>query len=97
MHLRSGVYPLTFPSDAVDGLPLNETTLAEHLQHAGYDTMCIGKACHPCRFPCVFLICSSHIQILLALMFGQWHLGQRPQFLPTARGFDHWLGLPYSI
>ncbi len=29
-------------------------------------------------------------------MFGKWHLGQHPQFLPTRRGFDEWLGLPYS-
>jgi len=42
-HMRSGVYPLTMPSDAVDGLPLNETTLAEHLRAKGYATMCIGK------------------------------------------------------
>ena len=42
-HMRSGIYPLTMPSDAVDGLPANETTLAEHLQRASYATMCIGK------------------------------------------------------
>ena len=27
---------------------------------------------------------------------GKWHLGDQPQFLPTRRGFDSWLGLPYS-
>ena len=25
------------------------------------------------------------------------HLGQRPMFLPAARGFDHYLGVPYSV
>jgi arylsulfatase A-like enzyme len=29
-------------------------------------------------------------------MVGKWHLGDKPQTLPTAQGFDHYLGLPYS-
>jgi len=28
--------------------------------------------------------------------FGKWHLGDQPQFLPTAQGFDEYFGLPYS-
>ncbi len=27
---------------------------------------------------------------------GKWHLGDQPQFLPTRRGFDSYLGIPYS-
>ena len=29
-------------------------------------------------------------------MFGKWHLGHLPQFLPVRQGFDQWFGLPYS-
>ena len=28
--------------------------------------------------------------------FGKWHLGTLPDFFPLRRGFDEWLGLPYS-
>ena len=27
---------------------------------------------------------------------GKWHLGHLPQYLPTARGFDRYFGIPYS-
>ncbi len=29
-------------------------------------------------------------------MAGKWHLGDRPELLPPAQGFDEYLGLPYS-
>lgn len=29
-------------------------------------------------------------------IFGKWHLGDSPRFLPTRHGFDEYLGLPYS-
>jgi len=29
-------------------------------------------------------------------IFGKWHLGHLPQFLPTRQGFDEYFGLPYS-
>jgi arylsulfatase A-like enzyme len=27
---------------------------------------------------------------------GKWHLGDRPEHLPTSQGFDRYLGIPYS-
>ena len=27
---------------------------------------------------------------------GKWHLGDQPEFLPNAQGFDLHFGLPYS-
>ena len=29
-------------------------------------------------------------------MFGKWHLGDQPEFLPTRQGFEVFFGLPYS-
>ena len=29
-------------------------------------------------------------------IIGKWHLGDQPEFLPTRRGFDEYLGIPYS-
>lgn len=29
-------------------------------------------------------------------IFGKWHLGHRPEFLPTRHGFDEFYGIPYS-
>ena len=29
-------------------------------------------------------------------IFGKWHLGHHPKFLPTNHGFDEFIGIPYS-
>ncbi len=29
-------------------------------------------------------------------IFGKWHLGDQPDFLPTRQGFDEFYGIPYS-
>ena len=29
-------------------------------------------------------------------IFGKWHLGHLPEFLPTKQGFDEYFGVPYS-
>ena len=30
------------------------------------------------------------------MCIGKWHLGHLPAYLPTSRGFDEYLGIPYS-
>lgn len=65
---RTGLPWVLGPVDR-GGLPLNETTIAEHLKSgANYTTAIVGK----------------------------WHLGQRAKYLPANRGFDYYLGIPYS-
>ncbi len=32
----------------------------------------------------------------LTTCIGKWHLGDQPEFLPTAQGFDSYFGIPYS-
>ncbi len=29
-------------------------------------------------------------------VYGKWHLGDQPEFLPTRQGFDEYFGIPYS-
>ena len=29
-------------------------------------------------------------------IFGKWHLGDQPEFLPTEQGFDEYFGIPFS-
>jgi len=30
-------------------------------------------------------------------ILGKWHLGQRPEYLPTRHGFDYYFGVPFSV
>lgn len=41
----------------------------------------------------------NYLQILgySTSVTGKWHLGHREEFLPTAHGFDEWLGIPFPM
>ncbi len=38
-----------------------------------------------------------HAQHYRSMCIGKWHLGSTPEYLPTSRGFDSYLGVPYSV
>lgn len=107
---RTGV-PGVFGPTVGNGLPLTEITVAEHLKSAGYRTAAMGALrllilpalCFSLFFLffCLFFVrLWARLDAWYAKWWcrgvGKWHLGQRPMFLPAARGFDYYLGIPFS-
>ena len=110
LGVRTGVVH-NFGVDSVGGLPRSEHTIAELLKPAGYRTAAIGKCewrprprqsaadCnHHVHRPCLSMLsktaaANADWHVLLAA----GHLGTTPGFHPTYRGFDKYIGLPYSV
>jgi len=82
--VRSGVYPAVFKPDAVNGLRPEEVTIAEYLKMMDVN---IDEREGNVDFD--FGYATSIV--------GKWHLGHRPEYLPTSQGFDSWLGVPYHM
>ena len=49
---------------------------------------------------CIILLYRIHVSLnnnFYLFLLLQWHLGQRPEYLPTNHGFDEWYGIPYHM
>jgi arylsulfatase A len=94
----------------IEGIKLNNWNSAAHLCSASRATLLTGKyAVRTGVYPGVFKPDAVHglrgEEITIAeylkdegyatSIVGKWHLGHRPEFLPTNQGFDEWLGIPY--
>jgi arylsulfatase A-like enzyme len=53
----------------------------------------VAEGLHPAETTLAEALRASGYQTAL---IGKWHLGDRPEFLPTRQGFDRYFGLPYS-
>jgi arylsulfatase A len=99
---RMGI-PAVLSAVEQGGLPLNETTVAAELKKGGYKTGIVGEWPFLCAR--VFLLAALRRRRTTRALYqtchslpraGKWHLGQRAAYLPAARGFDEYLGIPYS-
>jgi arylsulfatase A len=96
----------------IQGIKLNNWNSAAHLCSASRASLLTGKyAVRSGVYPGVFKpdavngLLPSEITIAEYLkeegyatsIVGKWHLGHRPDFLPTNQGFDEWLGVPYHM
>ena len=91
------------------GLPLNETTIAEQLKKKKKKSNCKMKVkdsssqqeSTPIRKETNTVDDETNkvdddASGYATAIVGKWHLGQRPIYLPGNRGFDYYLGIPYS-
>lgn len=95
-----------------EGIKLNNWNSAAHLCSASRASLLTGKyPVRTGVYPGVFkpdavngMLPSEHTiaeylkeEGYATSIVGKWHLGHRPEFLPTNQGFDEWLGIPYHM
>jgi arylsulfatase A len=96
----------------IEGIKLNNWNSAAHLCSASRASLLTGKyAVRTGVYPGVFKPDAVHGMLPSEMtiaeylkeegyatsIVGKWHLGHRPEFLPTNQGFDEWLGIPYHM
>ena len=91
--VRTGVYPRVFRNDAMYGLLPTELTLPELLKQQK------SKQRHSTG-PSIGDNAEEEgttTSTYATSIVGKWHLGHRPEYLPTNQGFDEWIGIPYHM
>ena len=90
--LMTGCYPARIDMD----IPSSLTVDMPHIPKGRRFPVCLasdGKGLNPSELTIAEVAESAGYKTAL---FGKWHLGDQPKFLPTRQGFQEFFGLPYS-
>ncbi len=90
--LMTGCYPARIDMDVPSSLEIK----MKHIPPGRKFPVCLagdGKGLNPKELTIAEVAQSAGYK---TGMFGKWHLGDQPEFLPTRQGFDEYFGIPYS-
>ncbi|MGJ8657052.1 MAG: sulfatase family protein [Akkermansiaceae bacterium] len=90
--LMTGCYPKRIDMD----IPSSLTVSLPHIPEGTRFPVCLagdGKGLNPSELTIAEVAQSAGYK---TGMFGKWHLGDQPEFLPTRQGFEEYFGIPYS-
>lgn len=90
--LMTGCYPARIDMDVPSSLEIKMKNIPEGRKFP----VCLagdGKGLNPKELTIAEVAQSAGYK---TGMFGKWHLGDQPEFLPTRQGFEEYFGIPYS-
>lgn len=90
--LMTGCYPARIDMDVPSSLEIK----MKHIPPGRKFPVCLagdGKGLNPKELTIAEVARSAGYK---TGMFGKWHLGDQPEFLPTRQGFEEYFGIPYS-
>ncbi|WP_411827507.1 sulfatase [Luteolibacter sp. AS25] len=90
--LMTGCYPARIDMDVPSSLQIQKKNIPEGRRFA----VCLaadGRGLNPKELTIAEVAQSAGYK---TGMFGKWHLGDQPEFLPTRQGFEEYFGIPYS-